>query len=559
MVFQRFGNSNVCVPTIVLRLVILLGISQIITSDAATSTTSMSNSHERHLQTCTDDSSFNFIRNNGLIGDCDWIASSARRISRYCSRGDIKGSCQATCSFCPCVDEAGFTFNLIADPSKIRTCSWLTRNNEEIRTGRYCYNQDGSSSEVGDACVASCGFCSPGSPTAPSPTVTTPTASPTLISNPDGCIDDPNYVLILIYSGAERDCSWIAKKDVRKDRYCLTINNGFLVSEMCPLTCGTCGPSPPTSPTLPTASPVKTPVPPAPTPAPVKTPVTPAPTPAPVPPTPSAFTITLINTGTNTDFDAAFASAKARWESIIVSDLADVSGDGTDWFAGRMSSSYTGDVDDVVIGYEMAFIDGPGSVLGSAGPTYIRSSTGSPIAGTMNFDEDDFASMSSTNAEIIILHEMGHVLGVVGVLGACESSACDNNGIYTYPCPLAQLEYQKLYPTGTLRLENDGGGGTACSHWEEDDFPKTTGSSELMTGYFEANVGQPITRVTIAALDESFTDYQVDYSQADPFPILGGLNTTAVEPGKWNVLRPTESFSLEGRMDYSAVPIPKMV
>jgi len=238
-----------------------------------------------------------------------------------------------------------------------------------------------------------------------------------------------------------------------------------------------------------------------------------------------------------------------------VSDLSDESGGQVaDWFFGRLATSYNGPVDDVVIGYEMTFIDGPGNVLGSAGPLYVRTATGSPISGTMRFDQDDFANMSAENAEIIILHEMGHVLGVVGILGACESTACDNNNIYTYPCPLAQQEYQNIFPSGTLLLENDGGDGTRCGHWEEDNFPQSSGSSELMTGFFEANLGQPITRVTIAALDESFTDYQVDYSQADPFPIVGGVNVGIIS-GKWKVLKPTESFSLDGRIDHSFEPI----
>ena len=114
-----------------------------------------------------------------------------------------------------------------------------------------------------------------------------------------------------------------------------------------------------------------------------------------------------MNTGTNTNFDAAFASAKARWESIIIGDLSDESAVGYDWFGGYLSASYSGAVDDVVIGYEMQVIDGLNGFLGSAGPTYRRSSTRSTISGIMRFDQDDFANMSAANAEIIILHEMG--------------------------------------------------------------------------------------------------------------------------------------------------------
>jgi hypothetical protein len=80
-----------------------------------------------------------------------------------------------------------------------------------------------------------------------------------------------------------------------------------------------------------------------------------------------AFTITLINNGTNTNFDAQFGSAKARWESIINLGLSDYPAGTIDWFKGDLSQAYTGAVDDVVIGYEMAPIDGLSNVLGFAG------------------------------------------------------------------------------------------------------------------------------------------------------------------------------------------------
>jgi len=121
----------------------------------------------------------------------------------------------------------------------------------------------------------------------------------------------------------------------------------------------------------------------------------------------AAFNIQLVNTGNNTDFDAAFVSAKARWESIIIGDLNNQPSIGVDWFRGQLSASHMGDVDDVVIGYELKYIDGISGVLGSAGPYYYRTSTNSTVSGGMKFDQDDFANMSAANAEIIILHEMG--------------------------------------------------------------------------------------------------------------------------------------------------------
>jgi len=156
------------------------------------------------------------------------------------------------------------------------------------------------------------------------------------------------------------------------------------------------------------------------------------------------------------------------------------------------------------------------------------------------------------------LRQTGHVLGLVSLYGQC-SSAC-SSGDYVYRCPLAQAAYKEIFPGQTLRVENDGGGGTACAHWEEDDFPKaTTGASELMTGYFESNMLQPITKVSIAALDETYTDYVVDYTQADSYPsaITNNIVGSYQNESGWKVLRPTTSFTLEGRMiRITPIPIP---
>jgi hypothetical protein len=108
----------------------------------------------------------------------------------------------------------------------------------------------------------------------------------------------------------------------------------------------------------------------------------------------------------------AFTEAKARWESIIFNDLPDfpAQASGFDWFNGFFSNGYNEDVDDVVIGYAIEYIDGLGTVLGRAGPTYTREGgTGSPISGIMQFDIDDFTggSYSDEDIKLIILHEMG--------------------------------------------------------------------------------------------------------------------------------------------------------
>lgn len=58
-------------------------------------------------------------------------------------------------------------------------------------------------------------------------------------------------------------------------------------------------------------------------------------------------------------------------------------------------------------------IDGSGGILGSAGPTRIWSGCNVSPTGAMRFDSADIANMEARGTfEGVILHEMGHVIGV---------------------------------------------------------------------------------------------------------------------------------------------------
>ena len=156
----------------------------------------------------------------------------------------------------------------------------------------------------------------------------------------------------------------------------------------------------------------------------------------------------------------------------------------------------------------------------------------------------------------LALFTKGHVLGLVGTLGDCEG-ACDRNNLVPFPyqCTKANNEYAALRPgAGTLLLENEGGSGTACAHWEEDSF-NVGGTSELMTGYFEAFRRQPITRVTVAALDDIGT-YTVNYAAADSYSEARRLSDSE---GPFKVLSTKTSFYLpdltEDIVPQEAIPI----
>ena len=95
----------------------------------------------------------------------------------------------------------------------------------------------------------------------------------------------------------------------------------------------------------------------------------------------SNFHIALKRMGNVTAYDRFFINSKKKWESIIVGDLIDFPSQpstGFDWFGETWQGHVTNvDVDDVIIGYDVAPFDGPGEILGSAGPTYARQAVNS--------------------------------------------------------------------------------------------------------------------------------------------------------------------------------------
>src|SRR5215207_3031989 len=109
--------------------------------------------------------------------------------------------------------------------------------------------------------------------------------------------------------------------------------------------------------------------------------------------------------GLNATQQAAFTAAADRWTRVIVGDLPSVLVDGEV-------------IDDVVIRAQGVAIDGPGKILGQAGPTHLRpASAGAaaflPAKGIMSFDTADLAKMEADGTLTdVITHEMGHVIGI---------------------------------------------------------------------------------------------------------------------------------------------------
>jgi hypothetical protein len=217
--------------------------------------------------------------------------------------------------------------------------------------------------------------------------------------------------------------------------------------------------------------------------------------------------------GLETIVDALFAAAE-RWEEVITGDLPDING-----------------IDDLRITYDFSPIDGRGGTIGSAGPRRIRQGSLLPYEGVMTFDSADVGSLSSAELEALFLHEMGHVLGIGTLWRNLGCSQCEQGNPRYNPtgqCPAAEAAFEATPNVGAntdLLIEQDGGQGTACGHFDE-----TLLQSEVMTGFLTVNRQTGISElstITIGTLQDM--GYTVNFDVADDYVLpTSSLNANII-------------------------------
>ncbi|MEO0460998.1 MAG: leishmanolysin-related zinc metalloendopeptidase [Myxococcota bacterium] len=230
----------------------------------------------------------------------------------------------------------------------------------------------------------------------------------------------------------------------------------------------------------------------------------------------------------------AFQQAAARWSGVVRSELDDIPINTQELpeDCGQTSSSNVVDVDDLLIVVEVPDIDGVGGVLGQAGPCIVRTADDSPLVGSMEFDLADLEGLLEIGRlEEVVLHEMGHVIGI-GTLWAdlIENPSVNNAGADTrFLGSAATLAFQDLGGSGdSVPVENDGQPGSSDGHWREGVF-----RNELMSPRFTGRERSlPLSTVTVASLQD-LDLYSVNVEGADPFELPESeiLSLELDEPG----------------------------
>lgn len=197
-----------------------------------------------------------------------------------------------------------------------------------------------------------------------------------------------------------------------------------------------------------------------------------------------------------------FEAAAARWERIIIKDEPSFTGTLPSAFPGLPPLVQDGVVDDIIIEVVLAPIDGPGGILGQAGPQFVRADDFLTLSGVMFFDVFDLDFLEELDLfEEVIVHEMGHVLGVGTLWNVNRPDLGIERNLLTgtFEAPYFAGKKANVFwnaEGGTLELpiEGDFGPGTAFGHWDEAAL-----NNELMTGFL--NLGEnPLSRITAGSM-----------------------------------------------------------
>jgi hypothetical protein len=232
-----------------------------------------------------------------------------------------------------------------------------------------------------------------------------------------------------------------------------------------------------------------------------------------------SITVRFIGDGGTDRQREAFTKAAARWQRVIVGDLGTTplnapAGECADWIPALNEP-----VHNLLVFVRIAPIDGPAKIVGQASPCYVNTTSKLPIMGFFELDADDLTLMADRGIlDDVVLHEMGHILGIGTLWNYSRSflvgSGSDDPYFNGQGARSAFAAAGGASYVGTpVPVENSGGSGTRDAHWR-----KTVFGNELMQGYAQPG-GMPLSRITAASLQD--LGYSVSLAAVDSYSLLG--------------------------------------
>lgn len=254
------------------------------------------------------------------------------------------------------------------------------------------------------------------------------------------------------------------------------------------------------------------------------------------------FDIDVIQLDALTDSQAeAFADAVDFWSAILAdTELSDVPL-GQDVAPGCWditTDQRIGTVDDIVMVASVREIDGVDGVLARAGPCVVRDESRLPAVGALELDAADLARLEEEgnvkDVEEVILHEIGHVLGIGTVWvdhGLLRNPSRHNSGAdahFTGPLAIAAFDERggANYDDGEkVPVENTSGPGAADSHWRESVL-----GHELLTPFQVPRERDLLSLITVQSLAD--IGYSVKVGLAELYRVPGSTGGARATPAR---------------------------
>ena len=178
-------------------------------------------------------------------------------------------------------------------------------------------------------------------------------------------------------------------------------------------------------------------------------------------------------------------------------------------------------VDDLMVLASIGRIDGYGGARGGASVCLVREGSLLPVAGTIRLDQEDLFAMSDNDVKDVMLHDLGHTLGIGMIWSARDllrspaTSPASPDAHFTGAEAIAAFNAAGGTGYTGPRVPVEHLGGPLISlHWRESVF-----GTELMSPVQNARIRDPLSEVTIQSLND--LGYTADASLAEPSRLPG--------------------------------------
>ena len=259
--------------------------------------------------------------------------------------------------------------------------------------------------------------------------------------------------------------------------------------------------------------------------------------------------------------------AAVRWREVLRdTDLPDVHvGAGQSIRCAGLAHQTQSDIlDDLLVLVSVRDIDGPGGMVAASTVCMIRNLSFLPLVAAIYLDRMDMDDLSDTDVEDVVLHELGHTLGIGSIwhhTGLLALASLVSPGADTHFAGAQAIEAFDSaggagYTGAKVPVENSMGYGSSDTHWRESVF-----GLELMTPIQQVGRSDPFSAITIESLAD--LGYTVDATLADDYELGetgAGLASTGGLPGATinldgDVLHSTlEIVDTDGRVIRRIVP-----